>query len=161
MNIFVTSPDPIECAKFLDDKRVVKMVLETAQMLSTAIHSIDPEYHTTNGLYKPTHKNHPCTKWTIRSLNNFTWVRKHFEALLAEYELRYDRKHASGKLLPAFKGFISEQAYNIPSSFVNCAANESKGINYKDVPDTFVAYRKYLADRWDTDKRQPTWYGRG
>ena len=62
MNIFVTSNCPKLSAQALDNKRVVKMVLETAQLLSTAI--FINSTITYDNLYKPTHVKHPCTIWT-------------------------------------------------------------------------------------------------
>jgi len=59
MNIFVTSNCPKLSAQALDNKRVVKMVLETAQLLSTAI--FINSTITYDNLYKPTHVKHPCT----------------------------------------------------------------------------------------------------
>ena len=63
MNIFVTDEDPVKSAQTLCDKHVVKMVLESAQMLSTAWRQWDPEASEERGLYKAAHPNHPCTKW--------------------------------------------------------------------------------------------------
>jgi hypothetical protein len=42
--------------------------------------------------------------------------------------------------------------------FANCAANKSIGVSYKHIKDTTLAYQLYLNDRWDNDKRNPTWY---
>lgn len=83
MNIFVTSTCPKICAQVLDNKRVVKMVLETAQLLSTAIFiNSDITY---DNLYKPTHVKHPCTIWTTANIENWDWLFRHFIALCEEY----------------------------------------------------------------------------
>jgi len=66
MNLFVPSPEIRPSVEALDDKRVVKMVLETAQLLSTAIRILDPE--TTLPIYKMTHKNHPVSVWVRSSI---------------------------------------------------------------------------------------------
>lgn len=156
MNIFVTSSCPIESAKFLDDKRVVKMCLESAQMLSTALAErgvVDSR------LYKPTHKNHPCNVWTRETRGNFFWLFRHFQALLAEYSRRYGKLHASSRLVIPF----IELMHSIPegelTAFVNCAANKEHGLDYKSMPCVFGAYKGYLLDRWERDMRTPTWYG--
>ena len=67
MNIFVISQNPDECAQALDDLRLNKMILETAQLLSTAI-----RFHgyTGNLAYKATHINHPCSIWARTSRGN-------------------------------------------------------------------------------------------
>ena len=75
MNIFFVHKDPVIAAQSLCDKHVVKMVLETAQILCTAIHN------SSNGdikpPYRPTHKNHPCVKWAGLSGANFDWLYRH------------------------------------------------------------------------------------
>ena len=89
MNIFILDTDPVQAAKWQCDKHVVKMILESAQLLSTA--------HWLNGgsaPYKPTHIHHPCTRWVASSLENYIWLCKHANALLDEYKARYKRTHA-------------------------------------------------------------------
>ena len=60
MNIFHLHKDPKICAEYHCDKHVVKMILETAQMLSTAIneHSMGIAQ---DRLYKPAYPKHPMT----------------------------------------------------------------------------------------------------
>lgn len=97
MNIFVLDEDPIECAKLHCDKHVVKMILETAQLLCTAI------YEFTDGElvppYKPTHKNHPCTLWVRESIENFMWTADLGMQLVAEYKHRYGKDHKSAQVI--------------------------------------------------------------
>lgn len=157
MNIFFTSPDPILCARALDDKRVVKMVLKSAQMLSTVLHSYgvsDPL------LYKSTHYNHPVNKWVRESRPNFLWLFDHFQALCEEYTFRYGKVHASTALIPA----IMEYKFNIPlgplSIFPNCARNSELDLDFTHL-EVVTAYRTYLNIRWKMDKREPTWTRRG
>ena len=66
MNIFVSSFDAREAAKALDDKRLIKMVLETAQILSTNINLAGLR----QGPYKTTHQNHPAVVWCRQSHAN-------------------------------------------------------------------------------------------
>lgn len=143
MNIFVTDNCPSTCARVLDDKRVIKMVLECAQMLSTAV----------GGPYRPTHVNHPCSKWVRQSSGNAYWLVKHMEALCTEYMLRYDKVHACESLLPKFQVAVFELPDVGLLPFVNCTS-------YKSESDVHLAYKLYLDDKWNTDKRAPTWYGR-
>ena len=92
MNIFVVSADHQQCAQALDDRRLIKMILETAQMLSTAL----AEVETGNvALYKPTHLNHPCTRWVMSSDIHRNWTIGLFFAYCNEYGIRYGREHAS------------------------------------------------------------------
>jgi hypothetical protein len=88
MNIFVLSYDVEECAKWHLDKHVVKMPLETAQLLCTALW-----YHGGKPLYKKAHKNHPCKLWTRESQANFNWLVALGFSLCSEYQYRYGKTH--------------------------------------------------------------------
>lgn len=94
MNIFVLDEDPVIAATMACDKHVVKMVLETAQMLcATAIakgHKMP---------YAATHKHHPCTLWAGRSQSNWDWLIGHGLALCAEYTVRYGKVHKSQQII--------------------------------------------------------------
>ena len=155
MNIFVTSADPTECAKYLDDKRVVKMCLETAQMLSTAVYISTGEIVA----YKPSYVNHPCNIWTRISNANFIWLCKHGLALCSEYTARYSRRHKSQDVIDSLVSYHKTFPDRGLSPFANCAANNILGINYKNEINTFISYRKYIKHRWRLDTRIPTWYG--
>jgi hypothetical protein len=96
MNIFYFDDSPIECAIAQPDKMLVKMPLETAQMLCTAHREIDGDkYADEVGLYKRAYWNHPCTVWARESKLNYLWLYVHFLALGSEYKFRYGREHAS------------------------------------------------------------------
>jgi hypothetical protein len=86
MNIFVLDKDIRKCARYHADQHVVKMTLESTQMLCTVL--------VTNGLeapYKATHADHPCTLWAGRSLSNWKWLRRLALALNDEYRYRFRR----------------------------------------------------------------------
>lgn len=154
MNIFVSDQNYVKSATALDDKRLVKMVLETTQMLSTAINECGGK-----APYKSTHKNHPCNVWARQTTGNFEWLLNHGFSLSIEYTGRFGKIHKCANILYD----IQEQRLNkvIPSGpltpFANCAANSDKGISYKHISDTIQAYKLYLIDRWNTDKRKPVW----
>ena len=96
MNIFYFDDSPVTSAASQPDKMLVKMPLETAQMLSTAHRVLDgDEYADANGLYKTAYKNHPCTIWARESSANYLWLYEHFIALGKEYTYRYGKEHAS------------------------------------------------------------------
>ena len=151
MNIFVTSICPITSARFLDDKRVVKMILEAAQMLSTAL-----RYHGLNVGYKATHANHPCNVWARQSRANWYWLYTHAVALCEEYTRRYSKVHKSQDLILELLSYQDLLPAGPRTPFVNCAANKSAGVDFKDVDNVFVAYRYYLYARWELDKRPAT-----
>ena len=145
MNIFVSDKNPDIAAKNLDDKRLIKMCLETAQLLATAI-SLSGGQAT----YKTTHKNHPSAIFVRLNRANFEWTFKHFLALLNEYSLRFNKTHACAKLIDEFV----RNAYLIPegnlTSFPNCTT-------FKQESNIIKAYQDYLCTKWKNDKRPPAW----
>jgi hypothetical protein len=93
MNIFYLDKDPWKAAKYQYNKHIVKMILESAQMLCTVHHKYMGK--DADVPYKSTHKNHPSTVWAARSAENYEWLYKHFLALCHEYTLRYGKVHLS------------------------------------------------------------------
>jgi len=94
MNIFVLHSDPHIAAQMACDKHVVKMILETAQMLCTAAHTMGY-----TAPYTPTHKKHPCTLWASESSGNWNWLLEHGAALCREYTKRYGKVHKSQRVI--------------------------------------------------------------
>ena len=90
MNIFVLHPMPDIAARMQCDRHVVKMTLETAQMLSTAINELGGQ-----APYKSAHVNHPCSVWARETLSNFEWLWEHGINLAQEYTARYGKVHKS------------------------------------------------------------------
>ena len=92
MNIFFLDYDVVKCAKYHCDKHVVKMILETAQLLCSA-------HHVTNSKldipYKLSHKNHPCSIWVRESLSNYFYLCELGLELCKEYTYRYGKRHKS------------------------------------------------------------------
>ena len=86
----------------MTDSHVVKMVLESAQMLSTAHRVLDGDKdrkladEREDVLYKASYINHPCNVWCRESVENYNWLSDHYRCLLAEYTHRYGKKHATG-----------------------------------------------------------------
>ena len=94
MNIFYLSTNTDECARYHCDKHVVKMILETAQMLSTAHRVLDgDELADEKKLYKKVHANHPSTKWVRESYANYLWAYDLLYSLCKEYTFRYNKYH--------------------------------------------------------------------
>lgn len=105
MNIFYLDKSPIVSAKMMTNKHVVKMIVESAQLLSTAHHVLDGD-NAIKGIYKKTHVNHPSAVWTRESAGNYMWLRDHALALLNEYGLRYHKlpsEHATFKVIMLLK----------------------------------------------------------
>jgi hypothetical protein len=93
MNIFFLDWDVNKCAKDHCDKHVVKMILETAQLLC-GVHHMTPQV-TPQVPYKLSHKNHPCAIWTRSSLSNYLYLCELGLALCKEYTNRYGKRHKS------------------------------------------------------------------
>lgn len=91
MNIFVLDSNPVKCASYHCDKHVVKMILESAQMICTT-HHLKPNKNLKYTIpYKKTHENHPCNRWLRDSLANYLWLYKLTKALNDEYRFRYNK----------------------------------------------------------------------
>jgi hypothetical protein len=88
MNLFILDKDPILAAQYQCDKHVVKMVTETAQLLSTALIEMGLD-----APYKATHRNHPCRLWVSESKENYEWAWRLGHALGREYTHRYGKIH--------------------------------------------------------------------
>jgi hypothetical protein len=94
MNIFSTSNDPDQSARWLVDKHCVKQGLESVQLLCTAYHEQGIE-----APYKSSHRSHPSSIWTRTSWDNFQWLIAHAHAIFDEYTARYGKIHKSQAVL--------------------------------------------------------------
>ena len=102
MNIFYLHKNPHQSARMHCDKHCVKMILETAQLLSTAHRELDGDnYANLYGLYKSTHKNHPSAVWVRQSTSNYQWAYELLKHLCEEYTSRYGKVHKTSRLLHA------------------------------------------------------------
>ena len=134
MNIFFLDRDVAKCAHAHADQHVTKMILEYAQLLSTAHYILD-------GVqvgYKPTHKNHPCAVWVRKSSQHYAWLLRLFNELLCEYMIRYPGKiHKTGLLYPTLAVAPKNLADNGWTDPPQCMPDDSKAL------DTVAAYRQY------------------
>lgn len=152
MNIFILDKDPKKAAKQQIDKHIVKMPLESAQMLCTALSS----HGQSATPYKPTHKKHPCTIWASQNKANFNWLVEHGIALCEEYTSRYGKRHKCQDVIE----WCSRNSSIIPegglTEFAQAMPDEYKS------KDSVLAYRKYYKGEksriatWKQNK--PSWY---
>ena len=175
MNIFYLHEDPRQCAEWMVDKHVVKMILETAQLLSTAHRILDGEesIDTSSGrkkkvyklyddrdttLYSATHINHPSAVWARQSVSNYNWLVDHLFALADEYTYRYSKTHAT----------MTKLGYHIQSPPLNLKEWDMTPMpscmdeQYKIGDDPIANYRNYYkygkASMHSWKKRQaPEW----
>jgi hypothetical protein len=149
MNIFVVDYDPVIAAQSLCNKHVVKMLLESAQLLVTAF-----PVGTTS--YKHTHVNHPCARWIRESLANYRWLLQHSNGLCDEYTKRYGKTHKSEAIIASLG---TPDVPNVgPTPFAQAMPSAYRG------PDAVQAYRAYyIAEKarfaqWRPRASPPAWW---
>lgn len=170
MNIFVLDESPKQAAVYHNDKHVVKMILESAQMLHAPYYETNTPFDgfpRTKGPYKLTHKNHPCTRWTCKSLDNWSWLLDLALELCDEYTYRYTKTEKQGTLFPkrhACQDMLEWMKDNPPqldsngmSPFALAMPDELKS------NDAVESYRRYYMTEkrhiasW-TKRNTPEWY---
>jgi hypothetical protein len=129
LNIFVLSFDPHTAALFHCDKHIVKMPLETAQMLSTI----------NGGPYKSTHANHPCTVWARRCEGNYSWLVRLGLELCREYTYRYKKVHKCQAVIEALKEPPATVLAGVITPFAQAMPEECQQSN------AILAYQHYYA----------------
>ena len=141
MNIFVTNQFPAESAICLPDKHIVKMPLECCQMLSIVAskwyHNYGPVHKADGNPYateKGAFRNHPCTQWAAKTINNAYWLIKWGMNLCDEYSVRYGKTHSCyNTLLEAYYLFPKGKLTNV-TPFARAMPDEWK---YDNTIDTF------------------------
>lgn len=172
MNIFVLHKQAKLAAKYHCDKHVPKMIVETAQMLGSALRrhgaQDDDMPLTQSGQpFKGGYHRHPCTVWAGDSLANFFWLYELGHQLCQEYWDRFDKHHfcedhikTFGDLAPRFSGL---KKYVPRSSFAVCMADEFK-VYSQGIVNPVASYRNYYVKdkpfaKWDRSFRgQPAWF---
>lgn len=152
MNIFILDNDITKCAQYHCDQHVVKMILESVQMLCTALNK---KGFTTP--YKSTHIKHPCVLWVEESFDNFLWLQNLALALNTEYRFRFERDsdHKSIAVLKDISAYDYEKRGL--TAFPQAMPDE-----YKTPGDAVKAYRQfYLGEKmafakW-TKRSIPEW----
>ena len=150
MNIFVLDESPIVSAKYACDKHVVKMILESAQMLC-AIH---PQG---TAPYKRTHYNHPCTKWVRESAKNYEWLLIHAYALCDEYTRRYGKVHKTQAVID----WCDDNRLELPD--IGLTKQPTCMPDYCKTENVVESYRKFYINekvkfaKWK-DGNIPSWF---
>lgn len=156
MNIFVLDTDVVRCAQYHVDKHVVKMILETTQLLNNALIANDKGYEP---VYRQTHKNHPASLWASQSRENFTWLLSLGYSLCDEYTYRYGKTHKCHSILLGFEKdmrWLKIQPSGM-TPFTKCMPDHYK------VEDPIQSYRNYYKGdkayiaKW-SKREQPSWW---
>ena len=178
MNIFYLDPDVTKCAEMHNDKHCVKMILEYAQLLSTAHRILDGHERTVlsssgrkkkvwelpdgrnDMLYTATHANHPSTVWVRQNQQNYIWLSQLLYALCKEYTYRYGKVHKVQR-----EGLL-EELFNWPMNIPMGEFTEPTPAMPDDVKvsgDSIKSYRNYYIKNkthlanWK-NRKVPDWY---
>jgi hypothetical protein len=176
MNIFYIDKDPAQAAQWMVDKHVVKMILESAQLLSTAHRLLDGrevEGKSKTGrkarrwilddardpvVYQATHINHPSAVWCRESVENYNWLTDHFYALMAEYTYRYNKEH---KCYGELSYLLQSPPHNL-KAWDMTPMPSAMADEYKISNDSLTNYRNYYRigkvsmHKW-TNRQPPEW----
>lgn len=181
MNLFILDKDPVKAAQLQCDRHVVKMIVESAQMLSTAHRMLDgvpelrpsksgktntkywvhPDAELEDKLYRAVHMHHPCTVWTMQSNNNYNWHWVHFDALCKEYTYRYGKIHKTDTLL---REILYRPPANIPVGYLTrqpLAMKSNPECMFEDVVKSYRAFYQTKQDRFKmvwTKRETPDWF---
>ena len=170
MNIFVLDEDPIISAQMQCDKHIVKMPLETAQMLCSVWHRYGSADRVPD---KEAHKNHPCTLWAGNDGANYDWLWQHGMELCFEYTRRYNKIHKCQQVIMDLT--IDTCKFEFPNMSVDwwditphpqCMHDEYKEQDGFFSPEVAIvrAYRQYYVNekkdiaKWEKSRPMPDWY---
>jgi hypothetical protein len=166
MNVFFLDKNPNTNAKYHVDKHCVKMILEYAQLLSTAHRYLDGKQiietsvigrkhkrwvldnELDNVLYKATHINHPSSVWARSSLSNYMWLSHMLVELCKEYTYRYGKIHKCEQT-----GLVDTLLNNVPTNIPNKPFTEPTPAMpdiYKVAGNSIQSYHNY----YNGDKRR-------
>ena len=161
MNIFVLDKDPYVSARMMCDKHIPKMVVESAQMMASALRrhgATDEDMPLTKSgtPYKGGYKHHPCTVWAGDSWHNFDWLANHAIGLLGEYYMRFGKEHACSEAIGQMNGMSWRLPNGRLTPFAQAMPDEFKQ------EDAVQAYRAYYHcktfAKWEKGTPAPDWW---
>ena len=156
MNIFVTDSCPIQSARNLPDKHIVKMPLETCQMLaiiySDWYYGVGKLYKQDGTPYRTAHgafRKHPCTQWAAASPYNLAWLIRHGYALCHEYQARYNKVHTCFDVIRQaerifHKSFPDQLLSHASTQVADFTRAMPEYLKFDTTIDTITAYKRYL-----------------
>jgi len=156
MNIFVLDKDPKVAVKYHVDKHVVKMILETAQLLSTAHRVLDNTPAEDKSIYKKAFQNHPCAKWVRETSSNYEWTVSLLENLLDEYTYRYNKTHKVSYMLNRFKSMPNNIKKGGITKFALAMPDYCKREDEVDAYRTYYKNEKHRMFSW-RKREKPFW----
>tara|TARA_R100001015_G_scaffold12829_3_gene5530 strand:+ start:6216 stop:6779 length:564 start_codon:yes stop_codon:yes gene_type:complete len=178
MNIFVLHTEPDKAARQMCDKHVPKMIVESAQMMASAVRrygATDEDMPLTKAgkPYRGGYKNHPCTIWAGDTFGNFAWLTDHAMALCVEYTSRFGKKHACYDAIVTLYGLgmnwigtglgheRTPFALAMPDEFRPITTDGEMAYHAEDI-DAVQAYRAYYHSKtfakWEKGRDAPWWW---
>lgn len=153
MNIFILDYNPIRSAQMLCDKHIVKMPLETAQLLCSV-------FEPGKAPYSRTHYNHPCAIWARYSRKNYQWLIKYGIAICQEFTFRYGKKHKSEEVIGWCAKNVDKLSFaNIKKShYVQCCPEEFKIGNAEKSYREYYRQAKRKIAVWNRGRAAPDWF---
>jgi hypothetical protein len=161
MNIFVLDEDPYASARMMCDKHIPKMVVESAQMMASALRrhgATDEDMPLTKSgtPYKGGYQHHPCTVWAGENQENFDWLADHAYKLLSEYWKRFDKEHACTEPIIHMYNMELDLPEGELTPFAQAMPDEFKH------EDAVQAYRAYYHSKtfakWEKGTPAPDWW---
>lgn len=177
MNIFVLDSNPEKAARFHNDRHVVKMILESCQLMATAHHELDSSEYIEMTIadmtvqaeidlpLRPTHVNHPCAVWARQTDGNYGWLYDLCGALLNEFEQRYGKPHSYAAEVYPLLGVRPRNLWRgVRQPWAICMPDEySKGVKHGS-REAVKAYRRYYYGakqhlaQWRAPATVPEWW---
>ena len=185
MNIFYVDKDPVIAAQMLCDSHCVKMILESAQMLSTAHRVLDGKEYIDESsgrkikrwrlddpikeksIYKAGWLKHPSTQWVMESAYNYRWLYNHMMALNEEFKRRYPKKGRDHMCVVKLGEILKTPPKNIDIRKIGTDAPTAMPEECRVAGDSVTSYRKYyiLKKRsfatWKSPAKMPDWFKKG
>jgi hypothetical protein len=150
MNIFILDTDNAFAADYHCDQHINKMILESAQMLSTAAYKHFPQL--SKHVYKPAYINHPATLWTCESYDNMWWL-SHLAIYLEEIRLDHSSNgHNSIIIIKRIQDHIEPLCSRMPTDHVFCGPAHIGLRTNISIVQKYREYYRYKHRQWLLDK---------
>lgn len=150
MNIFVLDLDPVIAASYHCDQHLHKMILESAQMLSTAAHKHFP--HIREHIYKPAYEKHPCTIWVSESYSHMVWVCTLANSLEEIRLSSGNNRHSSMDVIDAVYSNVADPYALAPLEFAEAMYPHIKIRQDLSTVEKYQLYYRKKHTQWALDK---------
>ena len=164
MNIFILDSDPEACVRYMNDSHVSKIILESAQMLSTVVHVTSTPSRGAQ-LYKPTHKDHPSVRWCADSLSNWKYLRRLALHMDDEFNYRFGGRHKSAGVIRQLpEPYLEDIGFTTPARAIPLPLRKKLGpaTTLQEVVFSYRVFynlnKRHLA-KW-TRRPVPYWWDR-